>query len=62
MISRQKKGAYILPLGFIDEDFIYGAAKKDKVMVAAAGNTVFPMKKFNHHGYFRKFTQYLKDV
>ena len=36
--------AYILPLGFIDEDFIYGAAKKDKVMVAAAGNTVFPMK------------------
>ena len=39
-----KKGAYILPLGFIDEDFIYGAAKKDKVMVAAAGNTVFPMK------------------
>ena len=41
---KAKKGAYILPLGFIDEDFIYGAAKKDKVMVAAAGNTVFPMK------------------
>ena len=39
---KAKKGAYILPLGFIDEDFIYGAAKKDKV--AAAGNTVFPMK------------------
>ena len=38
---KAKKGAYILPLGFIDEDFIYGA---DKVMVAAAGNTVFPMK------------------
>ena len=41
---KAKKGEYILPLGFIDEDFIYGAAKKDKVMVAAAGNTVFPMK------------------
>ena len=25
---KAKKGAYILPLGFIDEDFIYGAAKK----------------------------------
>lgn len=40
-----KKGEYILPLGFIDEDFIYGTAQKDKVIVAAAGNTVFPMEK-----------------
>jgi hypothetical protein len=31
------------PLGFIGDDFIYGAAKQSKVVVAAAGNTVFPM-------------------
>ncbi|MCD7709474.1 MAG: hypothetical protein LUI02_06340 [Clostridiales bacterium] len=36
-------GAYLRPLGFIDEDFIYGAAYADEVMVDAAGNTVFPM-------------------
>lgn len=31
------------PLGFINNDFIYGAAKKNNVNVGAAGNTVFPM-------------------
>lgn len=35
---------YLRPLGFIDNDFIYGAADADQVVVAAAGNTVFPMK------------------
>ena len=34
---------YLRPLGFINNDFIYGAAKKDNVVVGAAGNTVFPM-------------------
>ena len=35
--------SYIMPLGFIDEDFIYGEAAQKNVVVAAAGNTVFPM-------------------
>ena len=40
---KASKGDYIRPLGFIDEDFIYGEAKQENVIVAAAGNTVFPM-------------------
>ncbi|MCM1283658.1 MAG: hypothetical protein NC180_07765 [Muribaculaceae bacterium] len=42
-ITEESK-VYLRPLGFIDEDFIYGAAPKEKVEVDAAGNTVFPMK------------------
>lgn len=34
---------YVRPLGFIDDDFIYGAAMKKQVVVTNAGNTVFPM-------------------
>ena len=34
---------YLRPLGFIDDDFIYGAAQKKQVIVTTAGNTVFPM-------------------
>lgn len=34
---------YLRPLGFIDNDFIYGVAKADEVSVGAAGNTQFPM-------------------
>lgn len=36
---------YLRPLGFIDNDFIYGVAKSDEVSVGAAGNTQFPMSK-----------------
>ncbi len=36
-------GMYLSPLGFINEDFIYGEAEKEKVVVDAAGNTLFPM-------------------
>lgn len=42
---KASKGTYVMPLGFIDEDFIYGEADKNKVTVAAAGNTVFPMSR-----------------
>lgn len=35
---------YLMPLGFIDNDFIYGTAKASEVAVGAAGNTQFPMK------------------
>ncbi len=34
---------YLRPLGFIENDFIYGSALAKKVIVGAAGNTVFPM-------------------
>lgn len=41
---REGNGYYLRPLGFIDEDFIYGAAPKKLVTVTAAGNTLFPME------------------
>lgn len=34
---------YLKPLGFMQEDFVYGAARADDVVVDAAGNTLFPM-------------------
>lgn len=36
--------SYLRPLGFIDNDFIYGIAKAGEVRVGEAGNTQFPMK------------------
>ena len=38
---KESDNLYLRPLGFINNDFIYGAAKKDNVVVGAAGNTVF---------------------
>ena len=38
------EGCYAKPLGFIDEDFIYGNAEKSAVESDAAGHTYFPMK------------------
>lgn len=38
-----KSGTYLKPLGFMQEDFVYGIAKTSDVMVDAAGNTTFPM-------------------
>ena len=40
---KESDNLYLRPLGFINNDFIYGVAKKDNVVVGAAGNTVFPM-------------------
>jgi hypothetical protein len=40
---REDDSYALRPLGFIGDDFIYGAAKQKNVVVAAAGNTVFPM-------------------
>ena len=34
---------YVRPLGFINDDFIFGAADRKKVRTGAAGKTVFPM-------------------
>lgn len=39
----ETKEVYLRPLGFIDEDFIYGAADKEEVKADTAGNTIFPM-------------------
>lgn len=36
-------GTYLKPLGFMEEDFVYGVASKTDVFVDAAGNTIFPM-------------------
>lgn len=38
-----KSGEYVRPLGFMEEDFVYGIAKAGDVTVDAAGNTAFPM-------------------
>ena len=37
------QNCYLRPLGFIDDDFIYGAAQKKNVAVTKAGTTIFPM-------------------
>lgn len=34
---------YVRPLGFINDDFIFGAANQKNVRTEVAGNTVFPM-------------------
>lgn len=39
----EDSGEAIMPLGFMDEDFVYGIAKKSDVFEDAAGNTTFPM-------------------
>ncbi len=39
----EDSSSYLLPLGFIGEDFIYGIANIEDVQVDAAGNTTFPM-------------------
>lgn len=36
-------GDYILPLGFIEEDLVYGLAKKSEITRDSAGKTIFPM-------------------
>lgn len=46
----EDRDSYLYPLGFINEDFIYGCAEKDKVKVDAAGNTLFPMNRLKIMG------------
>ncbi len=36
-------GEYVRPLGFMEEDFVYGVAKRDDVHVDTAGKLTFPM-------------------
>ena len=41
---------YLKPLGFMDEDFVYGIAKIADVKVDAAGRIVYPMSQINIAG------------
>lgn len=36
-------GEYLKPLGFMDEDFVYGVARESDIHKDLAGNTTFPM-------------------
>lgn len=40
---KAEKGEYLLPIGFVQNDFVYGAAKEADVVNDGAGNTQFPM-------------------
>lgn len=37
------EGEYLLPIGFVQDDFVYGAARQSDVVIDSAGNTQFPM-------------------
>lgn len=39
----EETSEYVKPLGFMQEDFVYGVAKTKDVVIDAAGNTLFPM-------------------
>ena len=36
---------YVMPLGFMDDDLIYGMARKDHIQKDSAGRIFFPMHK-----------------
>ena len=38
---------YLMPLGFLGEDFVYGAVKREDVQRDAAGKTIYPMYRIN---------------
>lgn len=44
-------GEYLLPLGFLEEDFVYGAVKISDIEMDAAGKLVYPMFKVNIVGF-----------
>lgn len=42
---RCSQGAYLKPIGFVESDFVYGAARPEDVAADIAGNARFPMYK-----------------
>ena len=58
---KEDAGVYLRPLGFIRNDFIYGAADKEKVGVDPAGNPLFPMKYLKIMGTSEDTTDILKE-
>lgn len=53
LASREKvtiqagRGEYIMPLGFMGEDLVYGLARREDIYVDSAGRTTFPMYAVN---------------
>ncbi len=42
-----RKDEYLKPLGFMEEDLIYGIAKMEDVQVDVTGNVIYPMNQIN---------------
>ena len=42
-----RESEYLKPLGFMEEDLIYGIAKKEDVQVDVTGNVMYPMNQIN---------------
>lgn len=40
---KAKEGEYLMPVGFVQSDFVYGAARQSDVVNDIAGNIIFPM-------------------
>lgn len=40
-----KEGEYLMPLGFMGDDVIYGVAKQEDIIKEATGSVLFPMQK-----------------
>ncbi|MGN0427020.1 MAG: hypothetical protein ACI4F0_04375 [Agathobacter sp.] len=69
---REGSNSFILPLGFIDEDFVYGIADKADVLADAVGNYTFPMKalkildvseqKFSTLKSYQPISGYISDI
>lgn len=47
---KANEGEVLKPLAFIEDDFIYGAVKKNDIMVDGAGSTIYPMYKLTISG------------
>lgn len=54
-------GDYLLPLGFLGEDFVYGAVKADDVKIDVAGRAVYPMYGVNIAGFTAGDVKILKN-
>ena len=55
------EGEYLLPLGFLGEDLVYGAVKVSDVETDAAGKAVYPMYKLSIAGLVAGEAKILKD-
>jgi hypothetical protein len=42
-VDIDEKGKYLKPLGFMEDDLVYGVARRADIVTDAAGNTVIPM-------------------
>lgn len=54
-------GEYLLPLGFLGEDLVYGVVKVSDVEIDAAGKAIYPMYKLNIAGLVAGDVKILKN-